>query len=55
VAERVRDPAEAAGLNRFAAADDAAIQNAAPPTASWATMSSPAPTRWSTVAPNAAS
>jgi len=43
------------GLSRFGAADVPATQNAASPTASCATMSSPAPTRCRTVAPKAAS
>jgi len=42
------------GLNRLRVESAAATQNAAPSTESWATMSSPSPTRCSTVAPNAA-
>jgi hypothetical protein len=46
-------PSIAWGLNRFIEPLAAATQNAARPTASWATMSSPSPTLCMTVAPNA--
>jgi hypothetical protein len=47
-------PSISLGLNRFIDEAAAVTQNAASPTLSWATMSSPLPTRCITLAPNAA-